>query len=218
MSPETRKGFHEELDEVNQAVVELAALASNSIEAGTEAFLSGDLSLVEKVVEGDRALDALTLNIEDRVCNLLALQAPMGVDLRVLVGILRIIHEIERVGDNMVNVAKAARRLYPIEMDPKVRGLVQRMREQAVNQLATAVGAFVERDAGQAAALNDMDDVMDDLQKDLFRTIFVADTSEETIQQSVQIALVGRYFERIADHAVNFGERVTYIITGRSPK
>ncbi len=139
----------------------------------------------------------------------------MAGDLRTLVTIIRVIHELERVGDLMVNVAKAARRLYPYHLDPKMRGLIQRMREQAVAQLRIAVEAFAERDPARAAALVDMDDVMDDLQKDLFRTIFASEVQDEDIlQRAVQLALVGRYFERIADHAVNFGERVAFMVTG----
>lgn len=216
--PETRKGFHDELAEVNQEVVELAAMATNAIEAGTDALLSGDIAAVEQIIENDKLIDRKQHEIEDRVSSLLALQAPLGVDLRVLISVLRIIHEIERIGDNMENVAKATRRLYPAELDPRVRGIVQRMREQAINQLATAVQSFVERDPQRAAALYDMDDVMDDLQKELFRVIFSSEVSEESLQRGVQIALIGRYFERIADHAVNFAERVSYMVTGQSPK
>jgi phosphate transport system protein len=115
----------------------------------------------------------------------------------------------------MVNVAKAARRLYPYQLDPKVRGLIHRMRGQAIAQLNVAVEAFAHRDPARAAALGDMDDAMDDLQKDLFRVIFASRAEDEAdLQRAVQIALVGRYFERIADHAVNTGERVSFMVTG----
>jgi phosphate transport system protein len=140
----------------------------------------------------------------------------MAVDLRMLVTVLRVIHELERTGDLMVNVAKAARRLYPYQLDPKIRGLIHRMREQAVAQLNVAVEAFAHRDPARAAALGDMDDAMDDLQKDLFRVIFAIRVDDEAgLQRAVQIALVGRYFERIADHAVNTGERVSFMVTGQ---
>jgi phosphate transport system protein len=90
------------------------------------------------------------------------------------------------------------------------------MREQAIAQLTLAVEAFADRDPARAAALADMDDVMDDLQKDLFRTIFASQVHDEgALQRVVQIALVGRYFERIADHAVNTGERVAFMVTGQ---
>jgi phosphate transport system protein len=213
---ETRKLFHEELDELNADVVRLGALATEAIEAGTNALLDADLGAVETVVTADKVLDELTYSIEERVYLLMARQQPMAVDLRTLVSTLRVIHEIERTGDLMVNVAKATRRLFPNPLEPRVRGLLDRMRAQAAVQLGAAVDAFADRDPGKAASLPDMDDVMDDLQKDLFRAIFAThSTDEATIQRAVQIALVGRYFERMADHAVNVAERVTFMVTGQ---
>jgi phosphate transport system protein len=212
---ETRRLFHEELDEINTDVIRLGVMGSEAIEAATGALLDGDLSAVEEVVAHDRDLDDLTHSIEDRTYLLLARQQPMAVDLRTLVTVLRVIHELERVGDLMVNVAKAARRLYPHALEPKVRGIIDRMREQAGVQVRLAVDTFAARDPARASALVDMDDVMDDLQKDLFRVIFASQGNDEaTIQRAVQIALVGRYFERVADHAVNVAERVAYMVTG----
>jgi phosphate transport system protein len=213
--PETRRAFHEELDEIGRDVVRLGAMTSQAIQAGTDAFLDGDLVEAERIVTDDITLDDLMHSIEQRTYLLLARQQPMAVDLRMLVTVLRIIHELERAGDLMVNVAKATRRLYPYKLDPKIRGLLHRMREQAIAQLSVAVEAFAERDPARAAALGDMDDVMDDLQKDLFRAIFASRVADEaSLQRAVQIALVGRYYERIADHAVNTGERVAFMVTG----
>ena len=215
---ETRKVFHDELDELKADVVRLAALATESIEAGTDAFLDGDLAAAERVVTEDGALDDLMHSIESRTYLLLARQQPMAIDLRMLVTVLRVIHELERAGDLMVNVAKATRRLYPYSLDPKIRGLLHRMREQAVAQLTVAVEAFAHRDPARAAALGDMDDAMDDLQRDLYRAIFSSQVADEaSLQRAVQIALVGRYYERIADHAVNVGARVAFMVTGAMP-
>jgi phosphate transport system protein len=134
--------------------------------------------------------------------------------------VLRVIHEIERCGDLMVNVAKATRRLFPHSLDPKIRGLLERMGAQAGNQLRLSIAAFREGDVSQAEALADMDDTMDDLQKTLFRAIFAAGAADEAdLQAAVQVALVGRYYERIADHAVNVSQRVRFMVIGtfRSP-
>ena len=216
--PETRRVFHEELDELRQDVVRLGELAAEAIKAGTAALLDADLAAVERVVAGDQVLDDCTHSIEQRTCLLLARQQPMAVDLRTLVTILRVIHEIERVGDLMVRVAKATRRLYPQSLETRVAALIARMRDQALAQLKLALAAFSERDPAKAAALEDMDDVMDDLQRELFRTIFALGRADEAgLQQMVQVALVGRYYERMADHAVNIGERVTYMVTGEMP-
>ena len=213
--PETRKVFHEELDELTSAVVRLAAMASEAIQSGTSALLDFDLAGAEQMIADDRILDGLAHDMEERVYLLLARQQPMAVDLRTLVTIVRVAHELERIGDLMVNVAKATRRIYPRELDPKLRGIIDRMREQATAQLQVAADAFADRDAERARALNDMDDVMDDLQKELFRTIFSFPARDEAaVQLAVQVALVGRYFERIADHAVNVAERVPYMVSG----
>jgi phosphate transport system protein len=214
--PETRKAFHEELDEIARDVVRLGAMTSEAVHAGADAFLDADLAGAERVIVDDATIDELMHSIEGRTYLLLARQQPMAGDLRMLVTVLRVIHELERAGDLMVNVAKATRRLYPYQLDPRMRGLLHRMREQAIAQLTLAVEAFAARDPARAAALSDMDDVMDDLQRDLFRVIFASHVDDEgALQRVVQIALVGRYFERIADHAVNTGERVAFMVTGQ---
>jgi len=191
-------------------------LAGEAIEAATNALLGADLAAVEVVVAGDRILDDLTHDIELRTCLLLAQQQPMAADLRMLVTVLRAIHELERIGDLMGKVAKAARRLYPHAMEPRVRGLIDQMRDQAAAQLRLAVEAFADRDLARAAALADMDDVMDELQKELFRAIFsMTERDDATLQQAVQVALVGRYYERAGDHAANVADRVQFMVTGQ---
>ena len=212
---ETRRAFHEELEELNSDVVRLAALATEAIQAGSAALLDFDLAGADKVIADDKVIDDLAHAIEETVYLLLARQQPMASDLRALVSILRVIHELERVGDLMRNVAKATRRLYPSELEPKLRGIIARMRDQATAQMRVAADAFADRDVHRAAALHDMDDVMDDLQKELFRYILgSSDHDEATVQRAVQTALVGRHFERIADHTVNLGDRVCFMVTG----
>lgn len=208
-----------ELADVKADVIRLGGMASEAIEAGTAAFLDADLAAVEQVIAGDRAIDALMRSIEARTYLLLSRQRSDQAELRLLVTILRVVHELERTGDLMVNVAKATRRLYPYVLEPRVRGILDRMREQAGVQLRLAVDTFADRDLARAAALPDMDDVIDDLQKDLFRVIFAAEAGDEgAVQRAVQIALVGRYYERIGDHAANIAERVEFLVTGVLPE
>jgi phosphate transport system protein len=212
------KLFHDELDEVCAEVIRLGALATEAIQRGTEALLDADLGEVEQMVEADQQLDDISHHIEHRTCSLLAQQQPMAGDLRVLVTILRVNHELERIGDLMVKVAKGARRLYPEPLPPRIRGLVDRMRDQAAAQVRLAVDAFVDRDLAKAAALADMDDVMDDLQKELFQAIFSdRGAADGVLQRAVQLALIGRYYERIGDHAANFADRVQFMVTGTFP-
>jgi phosphate transport system protein len=208
----------DDLAAVQADVIRLGGLASEAIEAGTAAFLDADLAAVERVIAGDRALDDLMHAIEARTYLLLAAGPSDEHELRMFVTIPRVVHELERAGDLMVNVAKATRRLYPYALEPRIRGIVDRMREQAGVQLRLAVDTFADGDLARAAALPDMDDVIDDLQKDLFRVIFASSVDDErAIQRAVQIALVGRYYERIGDHAANIAERVEFLVTGTLP-
>ena len=184
----------------------------------TEALLDAELPLVERVVENNRRLEELHHDLELRTYELFATQQPMAIDLRTLLTVLRTLHELELTGDLTESVAKAARRIYPGDLPPKIRGLLERMGAQAGVQLRTAVDAFADSDQALALALPDMDDVIDDLQKELFRTIFSTCTPDEAgIQQAVQIALVGRFYERIADHAVQIGRWVNFMVTGELP-
>lgn len=215
---EIRHTYHGQLDDLRVDVVRLGLMATDAIDSGTEAFLEADLAGAERVIHADAALDELTHSLEERCYTTLARQQPMASDLRMVVAVLRTIHEIERTGDLMVNVAKTTRRLYPVELPDAIRRLIERMGNQAGLQLRMAIEAFAESDCARAMALEDMDDVMDDLQRELFRTIFALGRADEAgLQQMVQIALVGRYYERMADHAVNIGERVTYMVTGEIP-
>src|SRR5579884_596112 len=215
---ETRHTYHGQLDDLRVDVVRLGLMASDAIAAGTEALLDADLVGAEGVIHADAAIDDLTHSLEDRCYATLALQQPMASDLRMVVAVLRTIHEIERTGDLMVNVAKTTRRLYPVELAEPIRRIIEQMGRQAGVQLRLALEAFAESDCARAMALEDMDDVMDDLQRELFRTIFALGRADEAgLQQMVQVALVGRYYERMADRAVNIGERVNYMVTGEVP-
>jgi phosphate transport system protein len=215
---EARKTFDEQLSELKSDVIRMAALVGESVGAGTRALLDGDLGVVQQVLANDDTIDALEHDLEMRVYELIARQQPMAVDLRTLLAVQRILHELELTGDLMVTVAKTARRMYPSELPPRIRGLLERMGDQAIRQLHLAVDAFAEGNQALAAALPDMDDVMDDLQKELFRAIFTTLTPDEPgLQCAVQLALIGRYYERVADHAVTIGVWTGFVVTGELP-
>ncbi|MBA2326701.1 MAG: phosphate signaling complex protein PhoU [Actinobacteria bacterium] len=215
---DVRKSFDDQLNELKADVIRMAAMVGESIGAGTQALLDADLGVVEQVLANDDQIDALEHDLELRAYELIARQQPMAVDLRTLLAVLRMLHELELTGDLMVTVAKAARRLYPAELPPRIRGLIERMGDQASVQLHLAVDAFADGDLSLAAALPDMDDVMDDLQKQLFRAIFESLTPDEAgLQMAVQLALIGRYYERVADHAVGIGVWTQFIVTGELP-
>ena len=169
---ETRRSFDEQQQEIRSEVVKLAAKSCEQIGAATHALLDADLPLVDRIYATHREIEGLVLRVEQQVYQLFALQQPMASDLRTLLAILRILHEIELTAGLMRNVARATRRLYPRELPPRIRGIIERMGAQASVQTRLAVDAFADEDAAVATALPDMDDVMDDLQKELFRAIF----------------------------------------------
>ena len=215
---DARKSFDEQLSELKTDVCRMGAMVSESIGAGTQALLDADLGIVEQVLANDDQIDAHEHDLEMRAYELIARQQPMAVDLRTLLAVLRILHELELTGDLMVTVAKAARRIYPAELPPRIRGLVERMGEQAGKQLRLSIDSFADNDQALAAALPDMDDVMDELQKQLFRAIFESLTPDEAgLQMAVQLALIGRYYERVADHAVGIGVWTQFVVTGELP-
>lgn len=215
---ETRRSFGEQLDEIRSDVITLAGLTVEAIGVSTRALLDADLGAVERIVNDDARVDALKEATELRVYEMFATQQPMAGDLRTLLAVLRILQEIQLTADLTVSIAKGARRLYPGELAPRVRGLLERMGSQATVQFKLAVDAFADGDSAVAAALPDMDDVMDDLQKELFRAIFATCGNDEAgLQQAVQLALLGRYYERIADHAVLIGAWVRFMVTGEMP-
>ena len=216
---EIRKTFHQELDSLRDDLVRLAGMATEALAAGTDAFLGGDLRAVEAIIAGDDEIDELSLEIEERCFRLLALQNPLASDLRQIIAAIRMSSEIERSADLVTNTMKAARRLHGTPLDPRIRGLIERLSEHVHRLFRLAIDAYVDRDEGLAAALDDMDDDIDDLHSEYIRTIFeVYEGGTTPLQVSVQLALVGRYYERIGDHAVNIGERVRYMVTGWLPE
>jgi phosphate transport system protein len=215
---EVRHSFAEHLAEISDDVVKITALTTEAIGISTQALLDADLSAADRVMAEDNRIDERKEAVELRVYEMFATQQPMAGDLRKLLAVLRILQEVQLTADLTVSIAKGARRLYPSQLPPKIRGLLERMGAQASVQLNLAVDAFADEDAAIAGALPDMDDVMDDLQKDLFRSIFATCSSDEAgIQQAVQLALLGRFYERIADHGVLIGAWVRFMVTGRLP-
>jgi len=213
-----RKQFHEQLQEVRDANVQLGALVTEALPRATEALLAGDLGAAQELIDGDDAVDTLALSVEDQCYQLLALQQPMAGDLRAIVTAIRMTSEIERSGDLVVNIMKGSRRIYGTTIDPRLRGLIERMSDQANRLFKLSIDAYVDGDANLAAALDDMDDRLDQLHKDYIQAILVQHADVQDVQVAVQLALVGRYYERIGDHAVNIGERVQYMVTGWLPE
>jgi len=216
--PELRPTFHHQLDAVQRDLIRAAARVTEAIMRGTEALLTLDLAAAQALIDGDDEIDVLTLDIEERCFTTLALQQPMASDMRAVVTAIRLTSEIERSGDLMVNVAKATRRIYGADVPFPLRSLLQAMADEAVRLYGLAMDAYAEGDANLAGALDDMDDRLDQLHKEYIQTILELHADVRDVQVAVQLALVGRYYERIGDHAVNIGERVQYMVTGWLPE
>jgi phosphate transport system protein len=214
----SRSTFHHQLEDIQRDLILAAARVTEAISRGTQALLDLDLTAVQALIESDDETDALTLDIEERCFTLLARQQPMASDMRAIVTAIRLTSEIERSGDLMVNVGKAARRLFGAEIPPQLRGLVQAMASEAVRLYQLAMDAYADGAADLAAALDDMDDRLDQIHKDYIQAILEQYADARDVQMAVQLALVGRYYERIGDHAVNIGERVQYMVTGWLPE
>jgi phosphate transport system protein len=216
---EQRKTFHAELEEIRDEIVHLAAMLGELIPRGTEALVTNDMQAAQRLIEDDDQVDALTLRIEEHCYNVLALQQPMASDLRAIVTALWLTAEIERSADLVVNIAKGARRIYGASLDARLRGLIERMADEASRLYKLAIDSYVERNAGLASALDDIDDALDAIHNDYIEAIFESHASRNVdLQQAVQLALIGRYYERIGDHAVNIGQRVEYMVTGWLPE
>jgi phosphate transport system protein len=213
-----RRGFHQVLAEIQEDITRLAATVIETIPRATNVLLDGDLEGADYVLMADQEIDARCLNLEERCYQVLALQAPVAVDLRRIVAAVKMIGEIERSGDLAVNICKAARRIYGHELEPRLRGSIGKMSDQAQLLFRFAIDAYVESDAPLASAVPDMDDVLDRLHAEFIELIFECHARDRLpLQVAVQLALVGRFYERIGDHAVNIARRVLYMVTGWMP-
>lgn len=219
MAEEIRKGFHHQLDDVRQGVIELFALVCEAIPRATQAFLDGDLAAAQRVIDDDDYLDLKSIEIEEHCQRLLALQQPMARDLRAIMTAIRLNWDLERAGDLASNICKTIRRLYGSTIDPKLRGLLVQMNEEALRLMRAAAEAYAEENSALAAALEDMDDRLDTLQREfVLAAIEQHEQQKLPLQSAVQMALVARYYERLGDHAVNIGERIQYMVTGWMPE
>ncbi len=213
-----RKAYHGELEQARSELVRLAALVVELLPRATAVLLEGDLEGAEYIIMADAEFDRRCVDLEELCLRILALQAPVATELRQVVALMKMIAEVERSADLIANICKAARRIYGHELDPKLRGIINRMSEQAQQLYNATIEAFVENDDAMAAALDDMDAYLDALHKQFIQAIFESHAAGRIdLQVAVQLAVVARFYERIGDHAVNIAERVRFVITGWLP-
>ncbi|HVE73606.1 MAG TPA: phosphate signaling complex protein PhoU [Mycobacteriales bacterium] len=209
-----RDVYHEELDAITAALIEMTNLAGSAMGRATTALLDADLTLAESVIASDEQIDEIYHSTEARAFDLMARQQPVASDLRTLVTSLRMVADLERMGDLALNVAKIARRRYPASaVPPELRSTILEMGHAAEEIVAKAGSVIAARDVAMAAELERDDDVMDDLHRQLFG-VLLDDSWAGGVEAAIDITLAGRYYERFADHAVSVARRVVYLVTG----
>jgi phosphate transport system protein len=212
-----RHAFHEQLDSMFSELADICLQVETSVRLATQALLNGDAEVAEQVIAADVEIDAARERLEDTAFSLLSLQQPVAGDLRVVVSALRMVSELERMGDLSVHVAKIARLRVPeIAVPEAARPTISRMAEVAEDMVRRVASVISDRDVEAAIELGRDDEEMDQLRRSSF-TQLLSDDWQHGVESAVDIALLGRYYERIADHAVSVANRVIFVVTGQYP-
>ena len=212
-----RQAFGDELDRMMDGLVEMSARVAAGMDRATSALLDADLELAQDVIAADAAVDLLYHEIEDGGLDLIARQAPVARDLRLVLAAVRMVWDLERMGDLAAHVAKVARRRYPGEaVPPELAATIMEMGHVAVSS-ATKVGRVVQqRDVDLAAEVEAEDDRMDRLHRRIFTVLL--DDWQHGMETAIDATLVGRYYERFGDHAVTVARRMVFVVTGSLPE
>ena len=209
-----RDAFHDDLDAISVSLVEMSQLANTAMVRATKAILEADLAIAEEVISEDERIDNLHHDLDARTLTLLARQQPVAGDLRTIVASIRMSSDIERMGDLAHHIAKLARMRYPAcAIPPELVFIIQEMGEVAQRIMTKTTGIITSRDTLAAVELEKDDDAMDKLHRKLFE-ILLDDNWTHGIETAIDMTLVGRYYERYADHAVSVARRVYFLVTG----
>ena len=209
-----REEFQADLTEVSRLLVTMAEAVRAALRKATSALLTADLKAAESVIERDIEVDKIYALVEAKVADTIARQAPVAVDLRMVITALHISADLERMGDLAEHVAKTAQRRHPSPAVPaELRPVFQGMAEVADRMAGQIATLLATPDADKAAKLERADDEMDSLERKLF-AVMLDDDWPYGAETAIDGALLGRFYERYADHAVNVGEHLVYLITG----
>ncbi len=212
-----REAYHVELENLATKLAEMSASVSDAMERATKAMLESDLELAERVISDDTLVDDARADCEEQAYALLALQAPVATDLRIVLAAIHAAESLERMGDLALHVAKAARRRHPEPVLPEnVQPYFADMGKIAV-RLARRVEQIIKtRDIEAARSLEADDDQVDDIHRHLF-SVIMDKNWEHGVATAVDVTLLGRFYERYADHAVSVARRMVFVATGRMP-
>ena len=209
-----RSVFQEELDGVSQSLVDLSHMVSDAIHSATQALIEADLKIAEEVISNDEKIDLYQHDLDTRIIDIIARQQPVASDLRALVTALRMSADLERMGDLAHHIAKVARLRHPEKVIPaELHDLVNHIGSVAEN-ISRKIPTVIEtRDIEMALQLEKDDDEMDKLHRQLIGAI-TSNSWTHGVETAVDITLLGRYYERFADHAVSVSRRVYFLVTG----
>jgi len=212
-----REQFQEELNAVNTTLVEMAVLVKAAVENATTALLTADLSLAEKVIADDLIIDEMQHELDARTINLIARQSPVATDLRTLVTSLRMSADLERMGDLAHHIAKSARMRYPATaVPPELSLTIEEMGRVCVKIIEKVALVLKNRDTERALEVEKDDDEIDSLHRRIIQTLL--DPSwKHGVETAIDMTLLGRYYERCADHAVSISRRLYFLVTGSYP-
>jgi phosphate transport system protein len=212
-----REAYHVELGQLADELADMCSMSATAMELATRALLDTDLGLAEQVIGDDVKIDDARSACEEHAYALLALQAPVATDLRSVLAAIHAAESLERMGDLALHVAKAARRRHPNPVLPEqVRPYFSEMGRVAVELARDAERVILNKDVDQARSMEEADDEMDDLHRHLFSVIMDKDWPYG-VASAVDVTLLGRFYERYADHAVSVAKRVVFVVTGRMP-
>lgn len=210
-----RSVFQEELDGISQSLVNLTEMVSISMSKATLALLKSDLKLAEEAITDDVKIDEFQHDIENRIIDIIARQQPVASDLRALVTALRMGSDLERMGDLAEHIAKIARRRHPECAVPADFIAIVTAMDDAAEKITKKTGIVIAtRDTEMALQVEKDDDVMDRLHRELI-AILIKPTWDYGIETAIDLTLLGRYYERFADHAVSVSRRVYFLVTGK---
>ncbi len=209
---EIRKSFHQQLDEFYLDVLRMSNVTVDTVEKTRSAFAKLDKEMAQAIIEGDDEVDDYAKKIEENGIELLARQAPVAIDLRTIIVIMRISQHLERCADLCVNICKAIANLEGYTLSPRMAEDMDEMFTRSIKMLVRSIESFKERDECKAMELHRMDDTVDRINRSFFTS--TSRDSEEEIDLIIRIVMVARFLERIADHAVDVGDEVCYMVTG----
>jgi phosphate transport system protein len=209
-----RETFHGELDQIGRTLADMGEAVAVAMRDATSALLDADLSVAEKVITGDAQVDRLRDDLEARAFDLLARQQPVAIDLRTVITSLKAVADLERMGDLALHIAKVARMRYPASAVPDdLRATIEKMGEVALSIVDKTRQVLEGQDISLAEQLEREDDAMDALHRQLFAHL-LSGRWTHGMEPAIDITLIGRYYERYADHAVSVARQVIFLVTG----